>query len=441
MEVPGHGSSAGSALKPDTPQAVAVNLLARLLRKADRRRREDRSVSEAPDYSRLRTGTDKAVFRRILDQAAATGAVSIVPGRYERAHLIEKIRLADADRLAAFLGMERLPIQARRVADMVRTLLPEVGWTHDLLDHATARWTRGESAFGLAIADEADIEARFRILAALARGKADGIDPRTFSARVFPLHPNDASKIVERHLGGMLPMLRAVIQGFGPERDEASAGMEDMADAEDDRQPSGISDDDVLERFGLLRFTAPVFLSGPVEIDLSVVGSDVRLPDSTPPFITPHREWLPGFHWRADVASPRILTIENLTSFHRHVREIRQDDVCTVYTGGFLSMTVLSLLRRLLATSPTPPILWHWGDVDAGGARIAEYLEQSLGASIRPHLMGQDLVAHLGRAGHTGPLAPLAARAGTGAEIARVILDTGLLLEQERVDPQPVPAL
>ena len=321
---------------------------------------------------------------------------------------------------------------------MVRTFLPAVGWTHDLLDRATARWTRGESAFGLAVADEADIEARFRILAALARGEADGIDPRTFSARVFPLHPNDASKIVERHLGGLLPMLRAVIQGSDPEGDPASAGTEDMAGGENGLQPSGVFDDEVLERFGLLRFTAPVFLYGPVEIDLSVVGSDVRLPGFAPPFITVHREWLPGLHWQVNVASPRILTIENLTSFHRHVREIRQDEVCAVYTGGFPSMTVLSLLRRLLVMSPTPPTLWHWGDVDAGGARIAEYLEQSLG-SIRPHLMDRDRVARLGRAGHTAPLASLAGRTGAGAEIARVILDTGLLLEQERVDPQPVP--
>lgn len=435
----GHHSSAGSASKPDTPQAVAANLLARLLRKADRRQREDRSVSEAPDYGRLRTGTDEAVFQGVLEQAAAAGAVSIVRGRFERAHLIEKIRLADANRLAAFLGVERLPVQARRVTDMVRTLLPVVGWTHDLLDRATARWSRGESAFGLAVADEADIEARFRILAALARGEADGIDPRTFSARVFPLHPNNASKIVERHLGGLLPMLRAVIHGTDPEGDPASAGTENMAGGEDGRQPSGVSDDEVLERFGLLRFTAPVFLSGPVEINLSVVGSDVRLPGFTPPFITVHREWLPGLHWRADVARPCILTIENLTSFHRHVREIRQNDVCAVYIGGFPSMTVLSLLRRLRATSPTPPTMWHWGDVDVGGARIAEYLEQSLGGSIRPHLMDRDRVARLGRAGHTAPLASLAGRTGAGAEIARVILDTGLLLEQERVDPQPVP--
>jgi len=429
----------------------ATDLLARLLRRADRRRSEERSVSEAPDYARLRTAAQETAFLRSLKRAEAAGAIEIVAGRYERSHLVDKVRLGDPDRLAAFLGVERLPMRAVRIAAQIRAFLPSVPWAYVLLDRAAARWARGEKAFGLAVSEEDDIDARFRIIAALARGEADGVDPRTFSARVFPLHPNDASKIVERQFGGLLPMLRAVIQGGLEEvgSDQAAAETvregsgaepvgEDTVGALPEAVSDSMSDDDVLERFGLLRFPAPVFLSGPVEIDLSVAGCDVRLPGSAVPFVAVQRDWLGGLRWSSEAVTPRMLTIENLTSFHRHVREVRQDNVCVVYTGGFPSMTVLALLRRLLACAPAPVGLWHWGDVDAGGARIAEYLEQSLGHFIRPHLMDRARVECLGRAGRTGPLATLAARSGAGAEIARVALETGLFLEQERVDPEPV---
>ncbi|TWA74067.1 uncharacterized protein DUF2220 [Azospirillum brasilense] len=143
----------------------------------------------------------------------------------------------------------------------------------------------------------------------------------------------------------------------------------------------------------------------------------------------------PILGWRKPLL---ILTVENLTSFHRQVREARQADVCVVYTGGFPSLTVIRVLRHLLRAAPTPPRLFHWGDVDAGGARIAGHLEDSLGTAVVPHLMDASTVRRFGRAGRAGDVRALSRRPGAVGIIARTIAETGLLLEQEAVDPVPV---
>lgn len=108
------------------------------------------------------------------------------------------------------------------------------------------------------------------------------------------------------------------------------------------------------------------------------------------------------------------------------------------YTGGFPSLTVIRALRHLLRAAPTPPRLFHWGDVDAGGARIASHLEDSLGAAVVPQLMDASTVRRFGRAGRTADLTALSRRPGAAGIIARTIVETGLLLEQEAVDPVPV---
>jgi hypothetical protein len=66
----------------------------------------------------------------------------------------------------------------------------------------------------------------------------------------------------------------------------------------------------------------------------------------------------------------------------------RRSDV-VVYSGGFPSSAVLSLLRTLLAAAGTP--LCQWGDIDPGGVRIGRHLETTLGVRVMPHLMRPNL--------------------------------------------------
>lgn len=416
---------------PAVLDGPARDLLGRLLRRGDRRR-DGAAVAEKPDYARLPTGQDEARFLKALAAAEAAGAVEVRMGNHERAHLMDKVLLADLEALAAFLGVRRATAQARDLGERIRRLLPaDARWLDGLAERACGRWARGDSAFGQAPSNEAGIDQRFRILAALARGEAEGVDPRTFSVRVFPTHPIDASKIVERHRTGLVRMLRSVAQADNEDAEAAlSSGLAPKTD-------EGLGDDELLACFGLTRFPAPVFLSGPVAVRFGNTPENGLLLGTAPPFVAVQREWLDGLSWNGE-GPFSILTVENLTSFHRKVREARQADVCVVYTGGFPSLTVIRALRHLLRAAPTPPRLFHWGDVDAGGARIAGHLEDSLGTAVVPHLMDVSTVRRFGRAGRAGDVTALSRRPGAVGIIARTIVETGLLLEQEAVDPVPV---
>jgi hypothetical protein len=108
-----------------------------------------------------------------------------------------------------------------------------------------------------------------------------------------------------------------------------------------------------------------------------------------------------------------------------------------VYTGGFPALSVLRLLRHLVQTAPATPHLFHWGDVDAGGVRIVKYLEDSIGIRLRLHLMDADIVERYGRPGRA-MVGRLLRYRGAAGDLARIIDENGLLLEQEVVDPAPV---
>lgn len=73
---------------------------------------------------------------------------------------------------------------------------------------------------------------------------------------------------------------------------------------------------------------------------------------------------------------------------------------------------MIRALRHLLRAVPTPPRLFHWGDVDAGGAGIAGHLEDNLGTTVVPHLMDASTVRRFGRAGRTADLTALSRRPG-----------------------------
>lgn len=133
-----------------------------------------------------------------------------------------------------------------------------------------------------------------------------------------------------------------------------------------------------------------------------------------------------------------VLIIENLTSFHRQVRECPQDDVIVVYLGGFPNSAVLGLLRRLAAA---PVAFHHWGDVDAGGVRIVRHVREALGGAVRLYAMDVDTAR---RHGMPFPAPPrIAADSGDGLDLlALVDYRRGpepRWLEQETLSPRPVP--
>jgi hypothetical protein len=129
------------------------------------------------------------------------------------------------------------------------------------------------------------------------------------------------------------------------------------------------NDNALLESFGLLRVPEYILLGG----SLFVNGVDLASLQSVGVPATSLRSA------RLETKAKRVLTIENQTSFES-LAALRPADTLLVFSGGFASPAVISLLRSLSLP------LYHWGDIDVGGLRILAHLRSQLG-DVRTFLM------------------------------------------------------
>jgi hypothetical protein len=81
--------------------------------------------------------------------------------------------------------------------------------------------------------------------------------------------------------------------------------------------------------------------------------------------------------------------------------------------------------------------VYHWGDVDAGGVRIAAHLEDAFGFPIALHEMSPTLASAMGTPLQSRKgLAQLAVRSGDIGDLARWLsTEEARALEQEELDP------
>src|SRR5690606_6387509 len=140
-----------------------------------------------------------------------------------------------------------------------------------------------------------------------------------------------------------------------------------------------------------------------------------------------------------------LLSIENLASFHEAAALRGDAPVLLLYTGGMPSPAWRNAYARLLDGLPATAALYHWGDIDVGGFRIAAKLAEQAGTRSRvlhPWMMAPDeLPAEVIAAGEVPPPALLASmcdwacRAGW-TELAAGLQRTPRKLEQERLTPR-----
>lgn len=345
---------------------------------------------------------DKQAFEADLAVAATAGAVRLEMGRgWGSRHIVERVALADPDALYALLG--RLPLGERVASAMVRMrhALPA---PHPDVEAALvameAAWLslRKQQGFGL---DDAEAATGFlRALdALLRRDPADARMLRTFSRQAI-----GDSKLVERHLHPIAAHLRA-----------------------SGRLPDEASDEDALAALGLERCPHPILVAGPVVAGGLDAGAVPWL--GLPPETVP--SWNPGSPVRS------VLSIENLTSFHQHVRHAMRPGDVVVYTGGFPSRGTCAALRAVATWCPDR--CFHWGDVDPHGVMIALHVARAAGTRFRPHLMEARTAVLRGSAA-----APHHRALGDGTDFAAIgaflASPDAHRMEQEELDPMEVPA-
>ncbi len=122
---------------------------------------------------------------------------------------------------------------------------------------------------------------------------------------------------------------------------------------------------EALAEFGIKPFPQACLLAGPVAYKGTALPTEPYI--GTAPEMTAHLGVTTAPDW--------LLTVENLASFNRQVREAPGGGI-VVYTGGFPSDSTLVAITALARATTCP--IYHWGDIDPGGIKIAYRIERAL---------------------------------------------------------------
>lgn len=387
----------------------ARSVLERLLRRAESARRHgaDERVSQpmrsVAEYTGLASLPELEAFHVDIALAERAGAVAVQrDGHSGDGSRLLRLTVADLSALARHLGVALLD---ERVAAAEQRLAP---WRQrfPVLDEAVATWRQGRKLRGHG--PEAAVELADAARAVAARGDDAGHERilRRESVRLF-----GDSKRLEK----LTPWLELLATG------ELAA--------------SGLAKEDVWSSIGLRREPQPLLLAG---------RGTATLDDATLPLVRPYLGVpVESLHSVATTAHC-LLSIENLASFHDTAQANPAGDVLLLYTGGMPSPAWRAAYARVLRALPPPLPVFHWGDIDEGGFRIAATLAavaREVGRRVQPWLMSPSVLpAGILRAAEVPAPALLAAmrrwaeRAGW-PQVAESLARQPIRLEQETLDP------
>jgi Uncharacterized protein conserved in bacteria C-term(DUF2220) len=185
---------------------------------------------------------------------------------------------------------------------------------------------------------------------------------------------------------------------------------------------------EVWQELGLFREERPVRLAGAVVLEREGVTARLDMP----------YVGLPATTIRRAVSRPSlVMTIENQTTFHSEARRRCQEPVLLIFTAGMPSPVWRAMYGRLLQDLPVDVPLYHWGDIDEGGLRIAARLAQdarAIGRAIEPWRMHpNDVPAEDRRPATAGTLARMQRHAELAGwtDLGQALFEGGFTIEQE----------
>ncbi|PNS09025.1 Wadjet anti-phage system protein JetD domain-containing protein [Solilutibacter silvestris] len=249
---------------------------------------------------------------------------------------LEQVRLLDANKLASFLGITTRSEAAQQARDILDAWLARDHRVTELL----GAWVALKSPRGLGMESASDFADALRVLDALKQ--IDGADQivRVFSRGLF----RDTKRIetLSRHI--------------------------DLLTAEQLTSPAR-QQEEVFSALGLVKEPQPFLVAGTGSLMLS--GSqDCRIAQ---PFIGVSNQHITGYSG----APSWVLSIENLTTFHQASQHPDAESGLILYTGGMPSPSWCRACAHILETIPKQVPVYHWGDIDQGGFRIAAHLRNA----------------------------------------------------------------
>ncbi len=363
--------------------SLVETTLGRLLERAERARLSGstRAIREsfkslASPYWQLNLDERDRLHER-MRAAASAGAIKLEwakMGGGDRP--LEAVVLLDLDKLANHL---RRPTASTTLAQATALLAP---WgQHERVQELLAYWAQLKQARLLGPTSASDFVDALRVLDVMREAKEDRI-VRQLSTELF-----GSSK-----------------------RLEALSKHLDLLTSEALNAPARHWSE-VFSALGLIKEPQPFLVAGLGKLQLTDQ-------DDCPilrPYLGVANTVVEGY-----VGTPAwLLTIENLTTFHQAARELNKNPSGVVlYTAGMPSPSWCKAYIRILTALPGGTPVYHWGDHDEGGFRIAVQLAQCAsraGHSLRPWSMDAALwqnVGHSAKADQHRSMVRNAARAG-----------------------------
>lgn len=336
-------------------EQFAKSLLTKLLNAGDKHSAGARvqlpflNKANLKQYSKLGF-KDIIACEDVFKAAQDIGAIKITRDKFNNEHgLIERIDLTDISKLSTFLGLSTLTSRVEVAKAAFATHLDQF----PVLAEVLSKW---ESAGTVRRAGPKSLnewlDAITAINAARKRLRNDSI---SLPIRQFSTKCLKHSKRAE----ALTPFVDVLLSDSitTPPRTEAQ----------------------VWQELDIFREEQPVLMAGNVKIKRTRLTAFLDMPYS-------------GFHADAVLSAEsnidKILTIENLTTFHDYAKKFSDKETLIIYTAGMPSPSWVRMYLRLVQSFDHFTPIEHWGDIDEGGFRIAAFIAQNLKS------VGRKLIAH-----------------------------------------------
>ena len=338
--------------------AVATQAFRKLLDRAEKAWTRDSearitlpiTASSFPAYLDLETLQKKEEFHSACRGAERQRAIEVewdpLAGKEGQ---IARLILLDRDKLAAILHATPL-WESYRAAESALAGNLNTPSVQALL----AAWREGKRPRAIGPEQVGDVLDALRVISALDQSGGDDIPVRQLSAQLF---------IDSKRIEKLLPVLDYLTQ-----EDETCT----LA-----RQP-----EDILASLGLIKFPQPVLMAGRA-ITHFTNGSTLGIPA---PYIGLAPQSLARVEASRDARY--ILTVENYTTFNEIAKgKAGPVEGVVIYTAGMPSPSFLRVYAMAIdGAIPDVPV-YHWGDIDLGGYRIADVLARHAGERGRRLLL------------------------------------------------------
>lgn len=361
--------------------------------------------AQCPEFFTNRDFDAALQFRAELAAAERNGAVRLVDAkRMSPPHDVKAIVVADLDILAARLGRD---VRSAQVARAWEQLSPHLD-AFPVLEQVLERWRAGKTVRG-ALPTAAAVQALLDAIKVILerRGRTDEVLLRRVSSHLF-----HDSKRIER-LSRWLDLL-------------AEGGL----------VPSGLTRHEVFSALGLHKEPQPFLIAADAVAGNGQHESRLFRPYHGLPMTATTR-----FHFERPPTY--VMTIENKATFHEVAMLTEGAGACVIFAGGMPSPAWRQVYAAILSSIESCTPLYHFGDLDVGGFRIAKVIADvagSHGRAVQPWLMNPAAIIQLGyklkpaKNAQVAAMHKLCEELGWQHVAAAIATDPGLL-EQEHIVP------